>query len=316
MSQGDVRAKKEAYVAKLERLLSDYQSILVINVDNVGSQQMHDTRRKLRGTAEILMGKNTMIRRYLRANMAENPSYEGLLAYVQGNIGFVFTNADLSEIRDELTKDRVTAPAKSGAIAPCPVVIPAGPTGMEPGKTAFFQALGVPTKIARGTIEITSDVTVIEVGGKVGPSEAILLNMMNISPFTYGISVVVVYDQGATFSPEILDITDDLLIESFMTGIKTIASISLAIEYPTVAAVPHSVINGYKNILAVAIASENYSFPAADELKELLNNPEALAALANAAAAPAAGDAAPAAAAAAVVEESESESDGDFDLFD
>lgn len=52
---------------------------------------------------------------------------------------------------------------------------------MEPGKTSFFQALGVPTKIARGTIEITTDLKLIEAGNKVGASEATLLNLLNIS---------------------------------------------------------------------------------------------------------------------------------------
>jgi large subunit ribosomal protein LP0 len=51
---------------------------------------------------------------------------------------------------------------------------------MEPGKTSFFQALGVPTKIARGTIEITTDLKLVEGGTKVGASEATLLNMLNI----------------------------------------------------------------------------------------------------------------------------------------
>ncbi|MBE3049489.1 50S ribosomal protein L10, partial [Candidatus Bathyarchaeota archaeon] len=57
--------------------------------------------------------------------------------------------------------------------------IPAGNTGMEPGKTSFFQALGVPTKIARGTIEITSDLKLITANSKVGASEATLLNLLN-----------------------------------------------------------------------------------------------------------------------------------------
>lgn len=315
MPSGDIRAKKEAYVAKLDNLFNTYSSLFLIGVDNVGSQQLHDVRRKLRGTAEIIMGKNTMIRRYLRVAMEEKPDLEKLIPHIVGNVGFVFTNTDLSEVLESLTADRVAAPAKPGAIAPCEVVIPSGPTGMEPGKTAFFQALGIPTKITRGSIEITSDVPLFATGDKVGPSEAILLNMMNISPFTYGIVVKTVFNEGDCFAPELLSIGDDDLIEFLMTGIKSIASLSMAINHPTVAAVPHSVVNGYKNILAIAIASEEYSFPAADELKNLLSNPEALAALAAAASAPAGGEAKKEEAAA--VEESESDSDdGDFDLFD
>jgi large subunit ribosomal protein LP0 len=35
-------------------------SIFIVNVDNVGSNQMHQIRQALRGKGQILMGKNTM----------------------------------------------------------------------------------------------------------------------------------------------------------------------------------------------------------------------------------------------------------------
>src|SRR6202035_3652565 len=105
-----------------------------------------------------------------------------LLPHVRGNIGFVFTDGDLKEVRDIIVANKIAAPARAGAYAPMDVFVPAGNTGMEPGKTSFFQALGIPTKIARGTIEITSDLKLVEAGGKVGASEATLLNMLNISP--------------------------------------------------------------------------------------------------------------------------------------
>jgi len=89
-----------------------------------------------------------------------------------------------------------------------------------------------------------------------------------------------------------------------------VAAISLALHMPTMASVPHSVINAYKNVLAIALVTD-YSFPLADKVKEILKNPGAFAAAA-AAAAPAAS--APAAAAAPVVEE-ESEEEMEMDLF-
>lgn len=155
---------------------------MVVNVDNVGSNQMHQIRQALRGKGVVLMGKNTQVRRAVRGLIAENPQYERFLPHVRGNVGFVFTDGDLKEVRDLITANKVAAPAKAGALAPADVFIPAGPTGMDPGKTSFFQALGIPTKIARGMIEIVSEVRVTESGGRVGPSEATLLNMLNISP--------------------------------------------------------------------------------------------------------------------------------------
>ncbi|EEB88085.1 hypothetical protein MPER_14287, partial [Moniliophthora perniciosa FA553] len=127
---------------------------------------------------------------------------------------------------------------------------------MEPGKTSFFQALGIPTKIARGTIEIVSDVKVVTAGTRVGQSEATLLNMLNISPFTYGMTVVQIYDNGNTFSPEVLDIDESELIDRFLSGIKTIAAISLALNFPTIVSVSHTLVNAYKNLLAVSLATE------------------------------------------------------------
>ena len=310
---GASRADKELYFEKLKELLDKYPSIFIVNVDNVGSNQMHQIRVSLRGKAVVLMGKNTMVRRVLRTILADNPQYERLLPHVKGNIGFVFTDKDLKEIRDLIVANKVAAPARAGAFAPKDVTVPAGNTGMEPGKTSFFQALGIPTKIARGTIEIVADVKVVVAGTRVGPSEATLLNMLNISPFTYGMTVVQIYDNNNVFSPDVLDISEDELVDRFLTGIKTIAAISLALNYPTIVSVTHSLVNAYKNLIAIALATD-YSFDGADKIKEYLANPEAFAV----AAAPAAAEAAPAAAAEEKEAEKEEESDDDmgFGLFD
>lgn len=77
-----------------------------------------------------------------------------LLPYIKGNVGFVFTRGDLVEVRDKILENKVRAPARNGAIAPCNVIIPAQNTGLGPEKTSFFQALSIPTKISKGTIEI------------------------------------------------------------------------------------------------------------------------------------------------------------------
>lgn len=185
---------------------------------------------------------------------------------------------------------------------------------MEPGKTSFFQALGVPTKIARGTIEITTDLKLVEAGNKVGPSEATLLNMLNISPFTYGMGVTQVYDDGQAFPPELLDIEESQLLKSLTQAITTIATISLAINFPTMPSVMHSVVNSYKNVLSVAIETE-YSWPEIEELKDRIANPDAYAAAAPAAAAGGAADsAAPAAEEKKEEEEEEEDEDMGFGL--
>jgi len=281
---GGKTANKAGYFDKLKGLLQDYNSVFIVSVDNVSSQQMHEIRQSLRGQGVVLMGKNTMVRRALKTFIPESPEYERLLPFIKGNIGFVFTNADLKDIRDKILANKVAAPARAGAIANVDVWVPAGNTGMEPGKTSFFQALGVPTKIARGTIEITTDLKLVSAGAKVGPSEATLLNMLNISPFTYGLGITQVYDQGNTFPADVLDIGEEQLLKAFSSAVTTIAVISLALNYPTLPSVIHSLVNTYKKVLAVAIETD-FSWPEIDELKDRIANPDAYAAAAPAAAA-------------------------------
>ena len=201
---------------------------------------------------------------------------------MSGNVGFIFTNDDLNKTREVILTEKVAAPARAGAVAPLDVFVPAGNTGMEPGKTSFFQALGVPTKIARGTIEITTDLKLVEAGSKVGASEATLLNMLNISPFTYGMSISQVYDGGQTFAPSVLDIKEEQLFKALNSAIATITQISLAANYPTLPSVLHSLMNSYKRVLAVAVETD-YSWEGIDELKDRIANPDAYAAAAPAA---------------------------------
>jgi len=100
-----------------------------------------------------------------------------------------------------------------------------------------------------------------------------------------------------------------------LSGIKTIAAISLALNYPTLVLVTHSLVNSYKNLLSIALATE-YTFEGAEKAKEYLANPEAFAAAAAPAAAAPTEAAAPAAAAEKEEEKEESDDDMGFGLFD
>lgn len=318
MGREDKTAWKANYFLKLVQLLNEYPKCFIVGADNVGSKQLQQIRRSLRDCATILMGKNTMIRKAIRGHLETNPALERLLPHIRGNVGFVFTKLDLVEVRDKLTENRVRAPARAGALAPCNVYIEPMNTGLGPEKTSFFQALSIPTKISKGSIEIIATVNVIKEGERVDASAATLLNMLNVSPFTYGLIVQQVYDSGTCFEPRILDIKPEDLRERFMEGVCNVASVSLAIGYPTLASAPHSLVNGFKNLLAIAAATE-IEFKEAATVKEFLKDPSKFAAAA-AASAPAAGGAAvpAAAAAAAPAEESEEEEDDDmgFGLFD
>ncbi|KAF0313716.1 60S acidic ribosomal protein P0 [Amphibalanus amphitrite] len=182
MVREDRRKWKENYFSKLSACLDEYPKCFIVGADNVGSKQMQQIRIALRGTATVVMGKNTMMRKVIRGKLDSNPHLEKLLPHIVENVGFVFTKEDLSEVREKLLSNKVKAPARVGAIAPLDVVVPAQNTGLGPEKTSFFQALSIATKISKGTIEIINDVNLINEGDKVGNSEATLLNMLASLP--------------------------------------------------------------------------------------------------------------------------------------
>jgi large subunit ribosomal protein LP0 len=271
--------RKAEYFEHMKELMTTYTKCFVVEIDNVGSMQLQQTRMALRGTAEVLMGKNTMMRKCIREYIEENPdSPIGQLEdCCRGNVGFVFTNGDLGGIREILESNVRPAPARVGAVAPIDVIVPKGPTGCDPGQTTFFQTLNISTKITRGQIEMTNDTHLISAGEKVTASQAALLQKLAIEPFTYGMNLKSVYDSGSLFDAKVLDITDEVLTAKFVAALNTISKLSLALNMPTAASVTHSVANAFKAILAITVELEKYTFDKAEIYKAYLADPSAFA---------------------------------------
>merc|ERR1712061_714125 len=117
-----------------------------------------------------------------------------LRAAIVGNLGFIFaTNCTLDDIRNTLKKYRLPAAAKTGQVSMVNLSLPAGPTGMDPSQTNFFQALNIGTKIVKGQIELATEFQILKIGEKVGASAAVLLQKLSIRPLEYGMEVLRVF---------------------------------------------------------------------------------------------------------------------------
>jgi len=263
-----ITEEKREYEERMNRLMDKFSTVLFVKMDNVRSQQVHDVRRELRGKAELLMGKKTLQKKIVenratRSGASKNDAAFNdkcdELALLTGNTGMLFTNEPVSNIIKVLDAHRVKAPARVGAIAPCDVVIQAGNTGMEPTQTSFFQALNIPTKIAKGTVEIISDKKVLSVGDKVDNSTAALLQKLNISPFFYQVEIQSVWDRGVVFTRADLSTTDETIEKLFIEGISTLNAMSMGAGVPTAASVPVMIADAFKSLLAVSIETE-YEF--------------------------------------------------------
>jgi large subunit ribosomal protein LP0 len=264
--------RKKNYVSTFTNLTESYKKVIICEASNVGSTQMQEIRKQIRGKAVLMMGKNTMMKKAIAGHKSVNPKLAHLLPLLKGNIGLVFTNGDLREVRDIVNSNRQAAPAKAGQTSSKIVVIPAQNTGMEPTKTSFFQALNISTKISKGTVEIVSDSKILDVGQKVTQSEAALLNLLNMKPFAYGLVCKTIYDDGTVYSPDVLDTSAEDMMKVLQEGLTNIGSISMEVNYPTSVSIASQISAGFKNLLAISIGT-NYDFAQSKQIKEFLKDP-------------------------------------------
>jgi large subunit ribosomal protein LP0 len=320
--------KKQAYFKKMNEYLDKYDKIMFVGCDNVTSRQFNMMRIGMRKggglpfVGNILMGKNTMMKKVLKDRARAAPEdvlkqeqYESMKQILMLNTGMIFTNDDLSSVKEMVEGNVVQAPAKVNSLAPCDVIIPSGNTGLEPGQTSFFQALNIHTKITKGTIEILNDVCVIKKGDRVGPSAATLLQKMGQQPFYYGLVAKQVYDSGSMYDPKWLDVGDVEKEAMIRAGINRVAAVSLALGWTNEASFPHVMMDAFKNILSISLGTD-YDF---EEFNGAQLKQDILSGKLTGPAAPAAGAGGGAAKASAPapapVEESEEE-EADFGLFD
>jgi large subunit ribosomal protein LP0 len=278
MSEETKKEKKRRIINALYEAFAKYRQVLVVKLDNVSSNQIQQARVTLRQQKKgiMIVGKNTVVNKAIALTVKapkegeksfeirkdwfnENPNIEKIVPLLAGKVGLIFSDSPVYDIKPIIEGNRKPAAAKVGMVAPIDVAIVPGPTGMDPSQIGFFHALNMSTKINKGQIEITKDFKVCTAGKKVGNSEAVLLQKLSIKPFNYGMEIHRVYDDGTVLTPEIFNMNPNDIITKFKDISNKIAAISLAINRPNQLSAPHLIVNQFKNIASIALAS-NISF--------------------------------------------------------
>jgi len=275
MGEGAKKAKKRQILNRLFKYLNQYNQVLLIQLENVGSNQIQDARYKLRkeGLGDMLVAKNTVFKKGFAMRQAaldaEDPDFEyrkalwnktitgldRLSALCKDKVGLIFSDKPTTEVKALVEGNRRAAAARVGMVSPIDFTIPPGPTGMDPSQISFFHALSIPTKINKGQIEITKDFKVATKGKKIGNSEADLLQKLNLKPFSYGLEIKFVFTEGTILGPEIFNMDLGEIVEKFTRHSGLAGSLALGINYPCELSVPHMISNGFKNIASLALGA-------------------------------------------------------------
>jgi len=265
--------RKDKVWEKTQECCAKFQKCLFVNVDNVTSKQICVMRKQFRAIdAVMVMGKNTLMRKAIKemqdadkeANK-ERPHLEIIRNALVLNTGLIFTQGDLTQIKAIIDKQVREAPAKVGALAPADVEVKAGPTGMDPKQTSFFQALSIQTKIVKSQVEIVNAVKVISEGEKISPGQAALLDKLKIRPFEYKMEILNILDNGEVYPAKVLSITTDAILAAFGAAAQNVGAVSLASGFVTQASVHHMMLNAFKHLACASMAS-GFGFKEADRL--------------------------------------------------
>lgn len=195
METVQVSPEKTEAVNNTVELLNKYDVIAAADLNKVSSSMLQDMRRQLRGTLDVKVVKNTLMR--ISMNQAGKTDSDSFMDAASGPNVFLFTNGNPFRLAMDLEANKVKVFAKPGDLALTDIVISAGNTGLSPGPLiGKFGVLNVRTRIESGNIWVVSDTTVTKLGEPITDDLADLLQRMGIRAAEMGLSIKAVYERG------------------------------------------------------------------------------------------------------------------------
>jgi len=228
------RWKQEA-VGELIKLIESYPVIGVLDISNLPASQFQQMRQKLRGQAEIVVSKNTLVSIAIKeAARTKNSKLGELASFLSGQTGMIFTRMNPFKLSKLLRDSKISAPAKPGSKSTKDVVIPAGETDFTPGPVVGeLQRVGIKARIQAGKVVILEDCHLLKAGDMITKEISEVLPKFGIMPLELGLKLHAVYEDGMIFTGAALEIDDRKTIEQIRLASLNAFNLALNVNYPT-----------------------------------------------------------------------------------
>ncbi|MEF8813124.1 MAG: 50S ribosomal protein L10 [Halovenus sp.] len=227
---------KREEVDAVSAFLDSYDSVGVVEITGIPSQQLQDMRRNLHGTAELRVSRNTLLSRALEE---AGEGRDQLADYVSGQVGLIGTDANPFSLFQQLEASKTSAPINAGEVAPNDIVIPEGDTGVDPGPfVGELQSVGANARIDEGSIKVIEDSTVLEAGEEVSADLANVLSELGIQPKEVGLDLRGVYADGVLFEPADLALDVEEYRQDISAAANRARNLALNATIPTAATLP------------------------------------------------------------------------------
>ena len=227
---------KREEVEDLVELIDSYDSVGVVDVEGIASKQLQEMRAGLHGTAQLRMGRNTLIQRALDE---VDEGVETLDEFVDGQVGLIGTDDNPFGLFKQLEESKTSAPISTGEEAPDDITVPEGDTGIDDLQmVGDFNTAGVNARPQDGTIQVMEDSVVAEEGEEVTADVVSVLDAMGIEPKEVGLDLRAVYAEGILFEPDELAIDVDEYRADVQMAAARGRNLSINAGYPTAGTAP------------------------------------------------------------------------------
>lgn len=201
---------KRKQVQDFITLIKEYPIVGVVNMEGLPTPQLQTMRAKLRDTVDLRMAKGRLIKIALKECDSDKKGILELADKMRGMPALLFTKGNPFSLFKELKKNKSSAPAKAGQIAPKDIVVPAGPTSFAPGPIiGELGAFKIKTKVDAGKLVIQDDTVVAKEGEEISSDLAGILTRLGIEPMEVGLDLTAVYDDGTIYTKSVLDVDED-----------------------------------------------------------------------------------------------------------
>ena len=247
--------KKEIYEDVTE-LLKKYSVVAVADLQKVRSSQIQEIRKKLRGKADLIVAKNTILRKASEKMAAEKKGIDKFADSLTGSKVLIFTQMNPFELIIFLNKNKVRVPAKGGDIATSDIMIPGGNTGLQPGPViSEFNEAKVQTRIEGGSIFVAKDTVVVEKGEVIPVKTASLLSKLGMKPMEAGLSLSYAYDNGSVLGPNDLVFDLDQMKSDFSSAARLALGVAVEAGIMVPETAPMIISKAYRQAVEVSVES-------------------------------------------------------------
>jgi large subunit ribosomal protein L10 len=245
--------KKEA-VSALSTRMAKSKVVGIIDVKGVPAPAFQTMRTNLRGKADIIMLKNTLLKIALQEAAKERKGIDKLVDSVDGQCAVVTTDLNPFRLFRQLDSTKTKMAARGGEIAPDDIEIRAGETPFKPGPVVGeLQKAGLPAAIEQGKVVIKKDKLLVKKGDKIPRDVALVLGKLEIFPLTVGLNLNAAFEDGFVYKKDVLAVDDVLVLNQVKQAAVGALNLAVFASYPTAMSIKPMFANAHFKALNLAV---------------------------------------------------------------